>query len=369
MSETSGAASREAEELAPRRARGGRLLSLAPRLLAVVLAGSLAAVVIVNWDRWVGGAGAQWTDDATLKADLTPLAAQVAGRIKAVQSPTTSTCGPATCWWRSTTRRSGRSSTRPRPTSPPRRRRSPISRRRNCLQGANIAAARGAVGGQPGDRDAQPAGGGAAAQAARDPDRRHRAGGRAVRRRVAPIGRAGDAVFGRARGRASGSSRCSTPRRRSSPPRSRRRRRRASWPRSISAIPASPRRRTAWSGSAGCIPASMSGSAPRSSPWCRCSICTSSPNYKETQLTHLRARAAGGGARSITFPGVTLRGHVASWSPATGSQFALLPPDNATGNFTKVVQRLSVKMRARRRRRARRPAAPRHVGRDGHPHR
>ena len=32
------------------------------------------------------------------------------------------------------------------------------------------------------------------------------------------------------------------------------------------------------------------------------------------------------------------------WSPATGSQFALLPPDNATGNFTKVVQRLSVRV-------------------------
>ena len=65
-------------------------------------------------------------------------------------------------------------------------------------------------------------------------------------------------------------------------------------------------------------------------------------NYKETQLTHLRI-----GQRAEvtidTFPGVKLRGHVASWSPATGSQFALLPPDNATGNFTKVVQRLSVR--------------------------
>ena len=65
-------------------------------------------------------------------------------------------------------------------------------------------------------------------------------------------------------------------------------------------------------------------------------------NYKETQLTHLRTgqRAE---VRVDPFPGIVLHGHVASWSPATGSQFALLPPDNATGNFTKVVQRVPVK--------------------------
>jgi len=44
------------------------------------------------------------------------------------------------------------------------------------------------------------------------------------------------------------------------------------------------------------------------------------------------------------FPGLTLTGHVDSWSPGTGSTFALLPPDNATGNFTKVVQRMPVKI-------------------------
>jgi membrane fusion protein (multidrug efflux system) len=45
-----------------------------------------------------------------------------------------------------------------------------------------------------------------------------------------------------------------------------------------------------------------------------------------------------------TFPGVVLHGHVDSWSPASGAQFSLLPPDNATGNFTKVVQRIPVKI-------------------------
>jgi membrane fusion protein (multidrug efflux system) len=66
-------------------------------------------------------------------------------------------------------------------------------------------------------------------------------------------------------------------------------------------------------------------------------------NYKETQLTNIRL---GQPARVTvdTFPGVVLHGHVDSWSPASGAQFALLPPDNATGNFTKIVQRIPVKI-------------------------
>jgi membrane fusion protein (multidrug efflux system) len=66
-------------------------------------------------------------------------------------------------------------------------------------------------------------------------------------------------------------------------------------------------------------------------------------NYKETQLTHM---AVGQNAEiSVdTFPGHKLRGHLLAFSPASGSQFALLPPDNATGNFTKVVQRVAVKI-------------------------
>jgi membrane fusion protein (multidrug efflux system) len=66
-------------------------------------------------------------------------------------------------------------------------------------------------------------------------------------------------------------------------------------------------------------------------------------NYKETQLTHM---AVGQKAEiSVdTFPGHTLRGHVLAFAPASGAVFALLPPDNATGNFTKVVQRIAVKI-------------------------
>jgi membrane fusion protein (multidrug efflux system) len=66
-------------------------------------------------------------------------------------------------------------------------------------------------------------------------------------------------------------------------------------------------------------------------------------NFKETQLTHM---AVGQSAEITvdTFPGHTLHGHLLAFAPASGAEFALLPPDNATGNFTKVVQRIAVKI-------------------------
>jgi membrane fusion protein (multidrug efflux system) len=66
-------------------------------------------------------------------------------------------------------------------------------------------------------------------------------------------------------------------------------------------------------------------------------------NFKETQLTFVRS----GQPVELTidsFRGTRLRGHVDSLSPASGLEFALLPPDNATGNFTKIVQRVPVKI-------------------------
>jgi len=66
-------------------------------------------------------------------------------------------------------------------------------------------------------------------------------------------------------------------------------------------------------------------------------------NYKETQLTAVRA----GQTVTVevdTYPGQVFHGRVDSLSPASGQEFALLPPDNATGNFTKVVQRIPVKI-------------------------
>ncbi len=66
-------------------------------------------------------------------------------------------------------------------------------------------------------------------------------------------------------------------------------------------------------------------------------------NYKETQLTNVRVGDAAE-IRVDQFPGQVFRGKVIEIAPASGSQFALLPPDNATGNFTKVVQRIPVKI-------------------------
>jgi membrane fusion protein (multidrug efflux system) len=66
-------------------------------------------------------------------------------------------------------------------------------------------------------------------------------------------------------------------------------------------------------------------------------------NFKETQLTHVRAGQPVE-LRIDSFRNQTLHGHVDSLSPASGLEFALLPPDNATGNFTKIVQRVPVKI-------------------------
>lgn len=66
-------------------------------------------------------------------------------------------------------------------------------------------------------------------------------------------------------------------------------------------------------------------------------------NFKETQLTHMRP----GQVAEVTvdaYPDHTLRGRIESFAPASGAEFSLLPPDNATGNFTKIVQRIPIRI-------------------------
>jgi membrane fusion protein, multidrug efflux system len=66
-------------------------------------------------------------------------------------------------------------------------------------------------------------------------------------------------------------------------------------------------------------------------------------NFKETQLTHIRP----GQLAEVSvdaYPDLTIDGHIESFAPASGAQFSLLPPDNATGNFTKIVQRVPVRI-------------------------
>jgi membrane fusion protein (multidrug efflux system) len=67
-------------------------------------------------------------------------------------------------------------------------------------------------------------------------------------------------------------------------------------------------------------------------------------NLKETEVEHVKPGAQVEIAVD-SYPGRRFRGRVESLSPATGARFSLLPPDNATGNFTKVVQRIPVRIR------------------------
>jgi len=67
-------------------------------------------------------------------------------------------------------------------------------------------------------------------------------------------------------------------------------------------------------------------------------------NFKETQISHMHI----GGAAEVTadaFPDKKFKGTIVSLSPATGARFSLLPPDNSTGNFVKIVQRIPVKIK------------------------
>ena len=66
-------------------------------------------------------------------------------------------------------------------------------------------------------------------------------------------------------------------------------------------------------------------------------------NFKETQLTHMQP----GQLAEVSvdaYPDLTLEGRIESFAPGSGAQFSLLPPDNATGNFTKIVQRVPVRI-------------------------
>ena len=80
-------------------------------------------------------------------------------------------------------------------------------------------------------------------------------------------------------------------------------------------------------------------------------------NFKEDQLTHMRVGQAAT-VKVDSYPGKSFAGKVASLSPGTGSQFSVLPPENATGNWVKVVQRLPVRVRLD----AVDPAFPLHAG-------
>ncbi|HEX7816222.1 MAG TPA: HlyD family secretion protein [Dyella sp.] len=80
-------------------------------------------------------------------------------------------------------------------------------------------------------------------------------------------------------------------------------------------------------------------------------------NFKETQVGHMRPGQTAK-IRVDALPDTDLHGVVESFAPGTGSQFALLPPENATGNFTKIVQRVPVRIRVDANDEARRKLVP-----------
>ena len=66
-------------------------------------------------------------------------------------------------------------------------------------------------------------------------------------------------------------------------------------------------------------------------------------NFKENQLAQMRPGLAATISADV-LPGRIFHGHVVSLAPATGAEFSVLPPENATGNFTKIVQRVPVRI-------------------------
>jgi membrane fusion protein (multidrug efflux system) len=321
---------------------GRRLAMLAPRLLAVLLAGGLTAGVTLNWDRWIGAAGPQWTDDAAMKADLTPLSAQVGGRIQAVLVNDFQLV------------RAGdplveiddapfRAQLDQAQASVAGAQAAIINlKAQEVLQAANIGAAEAQVNGSRAT----------ALRNSLEADRQRKL----LLTRIAGTEQAVEQADAAAKlstaqvmqsAAALEAARRQLDVQRTQETQLAANLRAAEAARDLAQINVGYTRIAAPTdgmvGQRRVYPGQYVGVATQ--------VITIAPlprlyviaNYKETQLTHLRVgqRAE---IRIDTFPGVVLHGHVASWSPATGAEFALLPPDNATGNFTKVVQRVPVKL-------------------------
>jgi membrane fusion protein (multidrug efflux system) len=342
MSERMDAARQAPDKVVPAWPGLRRLLAYAPRVLALVLAGVLAAVVVVNWNRWVGGAGPQWTDDAALAADLTPLSAQVGGRISAV---------PVTDF-------------QPVHTGDVLARIDDAPFRAQVAQAAAaVAAAEAAIANLQAQERLQAANiaaaqaqlEGARATAVRnhlEADRQNRllatriAGTEQAVEQADAAAKLADAQVMQASANVEAAQRQLDVQHSQEPQLA------ANLKAAQAALDlaninlgytsiASPvdglvGQRRVYPGQYVGIGTQVIAVVPLRHIYVIA-------NYKETQLTHL-GLGQPAEVRIDTFPGVVLHGHVASWSPGTGSQFALLPPDNATGNFTKVVQRIPVRI-------------------------
>ena len=127
-------------------------------------------------------------------------------------------------------------------------------------------------------------------------------------------------------------------------PRWRRPRPSATSPSSISATPSCARRSTASSATAARAPAPTRRPARSCCPIVPAHGLWVDANFKEEPARPHAVRARRSTIEADVLPGRRFHGHVASLAPATGAQFSVLPPENATGNFTKIVQRVPVRI-------------------------
>jgi membrane fusion protein (multidrug efflux system) len=333
------------EEIVSRRSGrrlGARLLPLAPRLLALVLAGGLAAAILVNWNRWVGAVGPQWTDDAYVEADLTPLSAQVAGRISGVFVGDFQTVRTGQLLVEIDAAPFQAQLAQAEANVAGAQAAIANIKAQQVLQAANIAAAQ-----------AQLQGNRATALRNKLEAQRQRT---LLASRVAGTEQAveqADAAekLAAAQVMQSGATLEAAHRQldvqRTQEQQFEANLKAAEAARDVAEINLGYTRIVAPTdgmvGQRQVYPGQYVGVGTQVISVVPLHHLYVIANYKETQLTHLHTGQPAE-VRIDTFPGVVLHGHVGSWSPATGSQFALLPPDNATGNFTKVVQRVPVKV-------------------------
>lgn len=327
---------------AVRASPGSRLWAATPHLLAIGLAAALAIGIAVNWDRWVGSAGSQWTNDAYLQSDLTPLSALVAGPIARV----------AVDDFQRVSKGDLLVEIDPR---------SYVAQLEQAQ--ANVAAAQAAIGNLRAQEQLQLANIASAlaqlnsAQASGERDeleasRQERLLATGIAGTQQTVERADAARKISAAAIAQAGSGLEATRRQLAVQQSQEAQLQASLKaaeamRDLAGINigytriASPAdgvvgQRRVYPGQYVGVGTQVIAVVPLTGLYVL-------SNYKETQLTHL-AVGQSAEVRIDTFPDARLRGRVVSWSPGTGSQFALLPADNATGNFTKVVQRIPVKV-------------------------
>jgi membrane fusion protein (multidrug efflux system) len=327
---------------APPARRVGRLRNLLPSAIAALLAIVLVAGMAVNWDRWVGAAGAQWTDDAYLQADLTPLSAQVAGRVVAVNVADFARVKAGQVLVRIDDAPFKAAFAQAEATVAAAQAAIDNLSAQMLLQESNIAAVQAQL------------------QGVRATETRNEL--EATRQHNLIVGHlAGteqlveqaDAAYQLAHAQTLQSQAAvEGAQRQLAVQQTQQAQLRANLTaaealRDLAAINlgytsiAAPTdgeasQRRVFPGQYVAVGAQVISVVPLPQVYVIA-------NYKETQLTHLLIGQPAT-IRVDTFHSASLRGHVIGWSPATGSQFALLPPDNATGNFTKVVQRLPVKI-------------------------